>query len=200
MALVIGSIYWQIGLSQASIQDRLGVLFFMIMNSAFGQMFALNELISERNMINRERAGNAYCTSAYFVAKNLIQIPLSMIPPILFSCISYWMVGLYPGTEQFFTFMLAMIAFTLAATSFFLLIGAISPSMEVAQIIAPVLLVFLILFGGFYINIDSIPVYYGEFIERDILRTSLQSSHFTICSVDSVHQLCSLRIPTSSCQ
>lgn len=42
VALLVGSIYFQIGDSQASIQDRVGALFFIMTNQAFSAIGALN--------------------------------------------------------------------------------------------------------------------------------------------------------------
>ena len=42
MALLVGTIYFQIGDDQGSIQDRVGSLFFMMTNQAFGMIASLN--------------------------------------------------------------------------------------------------------------------------------------------------------------
>lgn len=42
ISLLVGTIYWQIGNDQGSIQDRVGALFFMMTNQAFGMIASLN--------------------------------------------------------------------------------------------------------------------------------------------------------------
>ena len=38
--------------------------------------------------------------------------------------------------------------------------GCASPSLEVANILAPITTVLFLLFGGFYVNSNNIPIYY----------------------------------------
>merc|ERR1711879_466401 len=45
--------------------------------------------------------------------------------------------------------------------SLFLALGAVSPNQELSQIIAPVITVIFLLFGGFYVNSDTIPPYFS---------------------------------------
>lgn len=49
---------------------------------------------------------------------------------------------------------------SLVAASFFMFVGAIASNLRVAQTIAPIVVVLFSLFGGFYVNIDSVPIYY----------------------------------------
>ena len=39
-------------------------------------------------------------------------------------------------------------------------IGSFSPNIMIAQILSPLITVLFMLFGGFYVNTDNIPVYY----------------------------------------
>jgi hypothetical protein len=56
--LLIGGIYSNIGYSQESIQNRFGVLFFMLVNQCFnGHIAVLNAFPVEKNIVNRERSG-----------------------------------------------------------------------------------------------------------------------------------------------
>jgi len=40
-------------------------------------------------------------------------------------------------------------------------ISAVAPSIEIANVFAPLIIILLMLFGGFYINVDSIPIYFS---------------------------------------
>ena len=148
----MGSIYWQIGDDQASIQDRIGALFFMATNQAFGMLGSLTIFLEERNLINRERAGGAYRTSSYFFAKTFVEAPFFLLFPLVFSCVAYWMVGFVPTAAAFGIFVGNLVLFAAVSGSMFLAIGAVSPNTTVAQILSPVLTVLFLLFGGFYVN------------------------------------------------
>jgi ABC-type multidrug transport system permease subunit len=109
--LQVGTIYLQLGNDQASIQDRLGALFFMATNQAFGMLGSLNVFLEERNLVNRERAGGAYRTSAYFMAKTFVEAPFFLLFPLIFATIAYWMIGLQPSAGHFGIFLGNLVLF-----------------------------------------------------------------------------------------
>jgi ABC-type multidrug transport system ATPase subunit len=72
-AFLLGGIYSNIGDSQKSIQNRNGLLFFVVINQAFNTLFGiLNTFPREKLIVNRERSGRAYSTLAYFIAKVIL--------------------------------------------------------------------------------------------------------------------------------
>lgn len=68
-------------------------------------------------------------------------------------------VGLNPGAAQFFTFIAAIICEALAAQALGITVGAMVKHEKIAFAIAPSITVLLILFGGFYVNAETIPVW-----------------------------------------
>lgn len=160
MGLLMGSIYFDLGLDQSSIQNRVGALFFAVTNQSFAMISTLNVFLQERDVFNRERAAGVYSTSAYFVAKNITDFPFQLVMPILFSLVTYWMCGFQDSVEAFGIFMLVVCLFSTVAASLYLAIGTLSPNAVIATILSPITTVLFLMFGGFYINIDNIPVYY----------------------------------------
>merc|ERR1712151_570703 len=73
---------------------------------------------------------------------------------------AYVLVGFNPTWECFGVFLCTLVAFAAVAGSLFMLIGLLAPNIAVAQIISPLVIVLFMLFGGFYVNVDNIPVYY----------------------------------------
>ena len=85
MAVLIGTVFPNIGQTQASIVRRQPVIFFCIINQGvFGALTVINSFPVERTLTLRERASGTYFASAYFIAKiiadTLVQLPI----PILF--------------------------------------------------------------------------------------------------------------------
>jgi len=144
----------------SAVQDTLGILFFVAIFSAFGAMFgALNSFPTERGVVNRERAGKMYHVLPYYLARFICDIPLRVGQGLLFGAIVYWIVGLNPNAGAFFIFCCILIVEGLAAQGLGIAVSAGSPNEKVALAIAPAVTVILILFGGFYINEDTIPVW-----------------------------------------
>ena len=156
-ALIIGGIYSNIGFNQLSIQNRNGILFFISINIAFNNLIGvLNTFPREKVIVNRERASRAYDTFSYFFAKVVIEIPLNILPALVYSCIVYWLVGLRPA--GFGYFILIVMFEAIVAISLGLGISAAAPSVEFANAFGPILMIIGILFGGFYIDIGSLPI------------------------------------------
>eukprot|EP01103_Thecamoeba_quadrilineata_P010903 TRINITY_DN2481_c0_g1_i2.p1 TRINITY_DN2481_c0_g1~~TRINITY_DN2481_c0_g1_i2.p1 ORF type:complete len:542 (+),score=70.89 TRINITY_DN2481_c0_g1_i2:28-1653(+) len=160
MALLVGSLYFDVGMTVQSIQNRAGALFFTITNQAFSQFASLNLFILERDIFKRERASGTYRTSAYYIAKTLVETPLSIFFPTLFTVVAYWMVGFQNTPEKFGIFLLTLIVYVITAASVMIAIGTASPSLEIATILAPIAIIIFLVFGGFYLNNNSIPKYY----------------------------------------
>ncbi|KAG7673347.1 hypothetical protein Ndes2526B_g03213 [Nannochloris sp. 'desiccata'] len=144
----------------SAVQDTLGILFFVAIFSAFGAMFgALNSFPTERGVVNRERSGKMYHVFPYYIARFICDIPLRVGQGLLFGCIVYWIVGLNPNAGAFFIFCSILIVEGLAAQGLGIAVSAGAPNEKVALALAPAVTVVLILFGGFYVNEGTIPVW-----------------------------------------
>ncbi len=53
----------------------------------------------------REKQNGMYQVSAYYVAKSVVELPLQVLSPILYSCMFYWMVGLRINAGKFWIFL-----------------------------------------------------------------------------------------------
>ena len=156
-ACIIGGIYSNVGLSQKSIANRIGLLFIICLNQAFnGCLGVLNTFPREKIIVARERSNRAYDTLSYFIAKFFVELPLNLSPALIFSCVIYYIVGLNPKVLGYFILIVMFTA--LAAIGLGLAISAIVPSVELALALGPPAIIIALLFGGFYINLSSLPV------------------------------------------
>jgi hypothetical protein len=84
MAILIGTVFLNIGHAQQSILHRGPVIFFCAVNQGiFGALMVINSFPVERALTLRERASGTYFASAYFIAKifadTLVQLPVPII-------------------------------------------------------------------------------------------------------------------------
>jgi ABC-type multidrug transport system permease subunit len=161
MGLLLGAIYWKLGIDLAACQNRLGSMFFMCCLLCFGAMSSLELFITERAIFVRERANGYYRPLAYFVSKTLFDlIPLRIFPPIIMGSIAYFMIGLrHDDIVHFVYFILILTLFNLVSGALCIMIGSIAPSVASGNIIATILILTSSLFSGFLLNKDSIPAY-----------------------------------------
>ena len=70
------------------------------------------------------------------------------------------MVGMAPGWDTFFNVYFTCILIALSATGYGYMISALAPTVEAANALAPPLMVPLLLFGGFFLQSESVPPYF----------------------------------------
>ena len=161
ISIIVGLIYLRLGNTQTDVQNRMGAVFLMIMNQSMGSMFGtLSMFAVEVPIYLREHQSRLYSSYAYYLARSLAEIPMQVLWPFLFVSITYWMIGLNDNGAKYIEFALGLVLIANAAISLGYAIGIAAPSVQIALALAmPILLPFL-LFGGLFINVDSIPVYF----------------------------------------
>ncbi|KAI4860156.1 hypothetical protein F4820DRAFT_120956 [Hypoxylon rubiginosum] len=158
LAVLSGYLFYGLTDDIPGFQNRLGLFFFLLALFGFSTLTSLNVFAAERLLFVRERANGYYAPITYFVAKVLFDIiPLRIIPPILMGAIIYPMTGLIPDASHFFTFMLVLVLFNLAAAAICLFIGIVCKDGGVANLIGSLVMLFSLLFAGLLLNHDAIP-------------------------------------------
>jgi len=161
LGLLIGLIYLRLPDDQKSVQNKLGVVYFMLLNQAMGGVFGvLQTFAAELLIFNREHKSQMYGPSAFFLSKTLSDFPFQIFFPVIFVSTTYWMTGLNPIVERFFIFVFIIVLTSNCAYSLGYIIATATPSVQVALAVAPVVLLPFMIFGGFLINLDSIPNYF----------------------------------------
>ncbi|KAK3702242.1 hypothetical protein QZH41_016770, partial [Actinostola sp. cb2023] len=127
-----------------------GKIFFILTYWNFNPMFsALLSFPAERTVINKERAAGYYRLSAYYFGKLVSELPLVVLQPVAFICITYWMSGLN-ASAAFLQFTFTVLVTCLAAQSVGLFISATVMNFRQCITIASVFGLGCMLLGGFY--------------------------------------------------
>ncbi|XP_026668551.1 ABC transporter G family member 3-like [Ceratina calcarata] len=164
VSLLIGIVYFNQQLDQDGVMNINGALFIFLTNMTFQNVFAvINVFCTELPIFLREHQNGMYRTDVYFLCKTLAEAPIFIAVPLLFTIISYPMIGLYPGFDHFFitTGIVALVANV--STSFGYLISCISSNLFMALSIGPPVIIPFLLFGGFFLNTASVPFYFEWF-------------------------------------
>jgi len=153
VAVLVGLIFYKMDIYIGGIQNRVGVLFFIILYFSLISLTSLGTLITERRLFYRERAARYYTTLPYYLSKlGTDLLPLRMLPPVLFACISYWPMGLKPDYDSFLFFIYCLILTNLVATAACFAISAAFNTTSQANLWASLLFIFSALFGGLFLN------------------------------------------------
>lgn len=113
VALISGLVFFGLDLNQRGIQDFTGAIFFL---ATFQMMSAANpEFVTvplEIPLILREHNSGIYHALTWYLAKNVSELPLQFVFPMLFLLPTYFMIGFGGGVEMFFSFYVFMFLMT----------------------------------------------------------------------------------------
>jgi hypothetical protein len=158
LAVFLGFLFYGLTDDIKGFQNRLGLFLFVLSLFGFSSLTILTVFAPERLLFTRERAKGYYSPPAYFAAKVIFDIiPLRLLPPIILGIIVYPMTGLIPAWPNFLKFTLFLVLFNLAAAAIFLFIGIVFRNSGVANLIGVLVMLFSLLFSGFFLNKESIP-------------------------------------------
>lgn len=174
-AVIFGSVFWRMGQSQTSIQDRMGLLQVAAINTA---MAALTKTVGvfpkERAIVDRERAKGSYGLGPYLLSKLLAEIPVGASFPLLFGAILYPMAGLHPTLSRFGKFCGIVTVESFSASAMGLTVGAMVPTTEAAMALGPSLMTVFLVFGGYYVNAENTPIVFRWIPRVSLIRWAFQ--------------------------
>lgn len=168
LSLISGALFWKLssdytqqGLSKG-FNSKNGAFFYLGV-SAF--MSSLSPVIltfpMEKAVFLKEQSSKMYSVAAYYLSRNVVEIPYLLIIPMITSIIVYWMMDLTSTPGNFFIFYLFMFLCTLAGTSFGLLVSSFFTNAKTAAGLMPLIVLPMMLFSGFYKNRRDLPVWIG---------------------------------------
>lgn len=117
----------------------------------------------ERPVFLREQANKMYNVGPYFISKVGIEFPIQMFTPMVWWIVTYFGVGLTITAGRFFMAYLINFMLVICASSFGYFLSSIFDNEEMAVALAPVVIMPLMLFGGFFSNSGSYPDWIGWF-------------------------------------
>ncbi|KAF1794979.1 P-loop containing nucleoside triphosphate hydrolase [Phytophthora cactorum] len=133
LALFGGLIFNHVTNDLAGFQNRMGAFYFILTFFGFASMSSMDLFIGERQIFLRETGAMYY------------------------GAIFYWIMGLQATTDRFLLFSLTLVLFNVAAGAICLLVGVLSRRVGAANLGATVILLVMLLFGGFLLNSQTMP-------------------------------------------
>lgn len=99
------------------------------------------------------------------MAKLAAELPVGAFFPALFGACVYPCCGLNPSLKRFFTFMGLLTLESFSSSALGMTISALVPTAEAALATGPAVMVIFIVFGGVYVNQETVPPFL-RFIPR----------------------------------
>lgn len=150
-AILSGIMWWHSDF--VNIQDRLGLLFFIVIFwgvlPSFNSVFAFPQ---ERAILMKEQASGMYTLSSYFMARVVGDMPMELVLPTVFLVVAYWMAGLKPEFGAFVLTLLILLGYVLVSQGLGLAFGAAIMDAKQASTLVTVTMLAFVLTGGFYVH------------------------------------------------
>ncbi|CAM6095633.1 unnamed protein product [Calypogeia fissa] len=159
-ALVMGSLFFRVKQDVVGLRQRQSFVAFSISFTMFTCTQALSTVIWERQIFIRETTQGAYSASAYALSGSLVILPFLMVMAMVFSSISYPLVGFALNTPAFMFFLLVNFLVLTVATSFVTCVAGFLPDLVTANGVLQACLSLFFLFSGYFIQRDAIPKYW----------------------------------------
>eukprot|EP01026_Neomeris_dumetosa_P031549 TRINITY_DN2500_c0_g1_i3.p1 TRINITY_DN2500_c0_g1~~TRINITY_DN2500_c0_g1_i3.p1 ORF type:complete len:686 (+),score=50.56 TRINITY_DN2500_c0_g1_i3:130-2187(+) len=190
VSIISGCLWWQVGEGDSLLDanDVVSLLFFQGVLLSFLALFAaLFTFPPEFRLLLKERASGMYRLSAYYFSRTASDVPLTCLYPSVFVVIIYWMAGLRANAGIFLAQWMGVLLMVLLAESIGLLLGASVMDSKAAQTMASVLMLTVMLVGGFMVR--DVPdwadwlkylsfVYWGYSF---LIKLQFQDKRFTDC-------------------
>jgi ABC-type multidrug transport system permease subunit len=159
--VICGVIFWQIGTKTGRSTDlsiTVGVLFFATLFICFNNASTVQSMVSiERSVHYREKAAGMYSSIPYALSQVLIEVPYAVVQGILYSLITYSMMGFEWTAAKFFWYLYILIISLLQFTYYGMVMVAVTPNVILASILSSFVSTLLNLFSGFFIPRPAIP-------------------------------------------
>ena len=160
--IIFGVIYVDLDTSdEAGVQSMVACVF---MTSIFTGIICMNSVmpvrVRERAVAFRERSSYMYDAIPFSLAQAAIEIPWIAVVSIVTVIPMYFLVGMIPTAERLFFHILINFMVSFTFLSFGQAVACLCSTIETAQAGTSVFIPIAFLFGGLYLPLPQIPVYW----------------------------------------
>ncbi|KAK8995057.1 hypothetical protein V6N11_069508 [Hibiscus sabdariffa] len=164
IALLFGTIYWDIGSKRTREQDvynSMGSMYAAVLFIGFQNTAYVQPVVTvERSVFYRERGARIYSALSYAFAQVVIELPYVLVQTLIYGVIVYAMIGFKWTAAKFFWYLFFMYFSLLYFTFYGMMAVAVTPNQNIAAIASSSLFSIWNLFSGFIIPRTRIPIWW----------------------------------------
>ncbi|KAI3461649.1 hypothetical protein Pfo_018312 [Paulownia fortunei] len=160
-AIIIGTIFWDVGSKRDSTQNLfvvLGALYASVMFLGVNNSSSVQPVISiERTVFYREKAAGMYSPFPFAFAQGLVEIPYILAQTIVYGIITYFMINFERTVGKFFLYLLFMFLTFTYFTFYGMMVVGLTPTQNLAAVVSSAFYSLWNLLSGFLVPKPSIP-------------------------------------------
>uniref|UniRef100_A0A0R0KQH1 ABC transporter domain-containing protein n=1 Tax=Glycine max TaxID=3847 RepID=A0A0R0KQH1_SOYBN len=164
LAVLLGSMFWNLGSKiekQQDLLNALGSMYVAVLLIGIKNAYSVQPVVAaERIVFYRERAAGMYSALPYAFAQVLIEIPYVLVQAVVYSLIVYAMIGFEWTVAKFFWFLFFMYFNFLCFTYYGMMSMAVTPNQHISSIVSTGFYSAWNIFSGFIIPRPRIPVWW----------------------------------------
>jgi ABC-type multidrug transport system ATPase subunit len=151
MALILGSVFYNMSDTTDTFFQRGAVIFFAVLMNAFGSALEILTLYAQRLIVEKHDRYALYHPSAEAFASMLTDVPYKIANSIVSNLTLYFMVNLRRTPSAFFFFWFISLLLTFTMSMLFRTIASVSRTLSQAMAPAAVIILAIVSFTGFAI-------------------------------------------------
>ncbi|XP_050212985.1 pleiotropic drug resistance protein 1-like isoform X3 [Mercurialis annua] len=164
IALMMGTIFWNLGTKRSRIQDinnAMGSMYAAVLFLGFLNASSVQPVVAvERTVFYRERGAGMYSALPYAFGQVVIELPYIFVQTITYGSIVYAMIGFEWTISKFIWYLFFMYVTFLYFTLYGMMTVAVTPNHSIAAIVATAFYAIWNLFSGFIVPRTRIPVWW----------------------------------------
>ncbi|XP_011252163.1 ATP-binding cassette sub-family G member 4 isoform X2 [Camponotus floridanus] len=180
VALLITALYYDIGNDGAKVLSNLGFLFFNMLFLMYTSMtITILSFPLELPVLLKENFNRWYSLKSYYLAITLSDIPFQIIFCVMYVTIVYFSTSQPADMTRFLMFLSTCLLISFVAQSVGFVVGA-AMNVQNGVFLAPVMSVPFLLFSGFFVSFDAIPIYLRWITYLSYIRYGFEGTALTI--------------------
>ncbi|KAK1004547.1 hypothetical protein LTR54_007546 [Friedmanniomyces endolithicus] len=161
MALIIGSVYYGTPQATVAFTSKGAVLFFAVLLNALSAIAEINNLYSQRPIVEKHASYAFYHPWTEAIAGLVLDVPIKFLQAVAFNVILYFLAGLRPEPAQFFIFFLINFVSTYVMAAVFRTMAALTKTISQAMALSGVLILAIVIYTGFMIPVSYMHPWFG---------------------------------------
>jgi len=157
--LLVILIFNSVGLGENAVQDRNGVLFFIVLNVIQANLqTSLQVFTDEKPKFYKEQENKMYSIASYYLSKTVMEIPIQILLALINFLGIYFITALNSTSfDHYLIYILTIFLAGYSGSSMGYLISAIIDSKAILPVVFPFVILTQIQASGYFVNSKDIP-------------------------------------------